>query len=250
MNASPETRSENVVAQAELDALREATLFQRFAYGCVRVGGSFFFQYGFSYRSRGWHHVPARGPVLMIANHQSFLDPVIVGMATPRHLSYLARKTLFRNRFFAWAIRTLQAVPVDQEASGIDGIRAVLHLLRAGKAVVVFPEGERSADGKMRPLQPGIQLLIKRSGATVVPVGIAGAFDAWPRTRKYPLPAPVFLPEQKNTIACVLGRPLDAGKLAKLEKKEMLDVLFERIAAVQREAERLRRGSQHVGRIS
>jgi 1-acyl-sn-glycerol-3-phosphate acyltransferase len=243
MNDILATRSDNAFGQAELDALREATTFQRFAYGCVRVGGSFFFNFGFGYRSRGWHHVPAHGPALLVANHQSFLDPVIVGLATKRHLSYLARKTLFRNPFFSWAIRTLQAVPVDQESSGIDGIRAVLRLLRAGKAVLIFPEGERSSDGKMRHLQPGIQLLIKRSGAPVIPVGVAGAFEAWPRRRKYPLPAPVFLPALQNTIACVIGAPLDARALAKLDKQEMLDVLFQRIAAVQQGAERLRRGA-------
>jgi 1-acyl-sn-glycerol-3-phosphate acyltransferase len=234
------TRFADASAQAELDALREATLFQRFCYGCVRVGGSFIFSYGFGYRSRGWHHVPMQGPVLLIANHQSFFDPVIVGMATPRHLSYLARKTLFRNRFFAWAIRTLQAVPVDQEASGIDGIRAVLRLLRAGKAVLIFPEGNRTPDGRMQPLQPGIQLLIKRSGAPVVPVGIAGAFDAWPRSRKVPMPAPVFLPCQKNTIACVIGPPIDGKDLVERNKEEQLEILFAQIADAQREAERLR----------
>jgi 1-acyl-sn-glycerol-3-phosphate acyltransferase len=245
MNDVLATRSADASAQAELDALREATLFQRFCYGCVRVGGSFIFSYGFGYRSRGWRHVPKHGPVLLVANHQSFFDPVIVGMATPRHLSYLARKTLFRNRFFAWAIRTLQAVPVDQESTGIDGIRAVLRLLRAGKAVLIFPEGNRTPDGRMQPLQAGIQLLIKRSGAPVVPVGIAGAFDAWPRSRKVPALAPVFLPCQTNTIACVIGPPIDTKALGEQSREEQLETLFARIADVQREAERLR-GFQRI----
>lgn len=229
-------------AEAESAALLEATAFQKFCYGCVRVGGNFSLIYGFSYRSRGWHHVPAHGPALLIANHQSYLDPVVVGVATRRHLSYLARKTLFTSGFFTWAIRVLQAVPVDQEGTGIDGIRTVLKLLNAGKAVLVFPEGERCGDGKVHPLQPGVHLLIKRSGAPVIPVGIAGAFEAWPRSQPLPIPAPVFLPQQKRTIACVIGAPLQATDLMKLDKPTLLTTLYDKIDAVQREAEHLRRG--------
>src|SRR5262249_25072521 len=102
---------------------------------------------GFSLRIKGTRHVPKRGPVLFIANPQSFFDPVLVGLAARRHLAYLARKTLFDHRGFAWLIRMLNAVPIDQEGVGIEGLRTTLSLLQAGQAVVVFPEGERTGDG-------------------------------------------------------------------------------------------------------
>src|SRR6185436_3601001 len=105
-----------------------------------------------------------------------------------------------KNPLFAALIRSLNAVPIDQEGIGKDGIRTILEQLQLGRAVVVFPEGERTPDGRMLPLKPGIHLLIKRTQAPIVPVGIAGAFDAWPRGRRFPMPAPLFWPAGKGTI--------------------------------------------------
>src|SRR4051812_23764296 len=92
---------------------------------------------GFSLRSEGRQRVPRTGPVLLIANHQSFLDPILVGLCSRRHLRFLARKTLFRVPAFAWLIRNLGAVPIDQEGIGKEGIRIILEQLRQGRAVVV-----------------------------------------------------------------------------------------------------------------
>src|SRR5262249_21821595 len=72
----------------------------------------------FSLRSEGSRHVPLRGPALLIANHQSFLDPLFVGLVSRRQLCYLARKTLYKNPVFSWMIRGLNAVPIDQEGVG------------------------------------------------------------------------------------------------------------------------------------
>ncbi|HEV2948308.1 MAG TPA: lysophospholipid acyltransferase family protein, partial [Gemmataceae bacterium] len=118
---------------------------------------------GFSLRTDGMRHVPKSGPALLIANHQSYLDPDLVGIAARRHLCFLARKTLFQNKVFAWLIRTLEAIPIDQEGIGIDGIRDILDQLQAGRAVLVFPEGERTHDGQLQPLRPGVSLLIKKA---------------------------------------------------------------------------------------
>ena len=92
----------------------------------------------------------------------------------------------------------------------------------------------------MQPLRPGVQLLIKRTEAPIVPVGIAGAYDAWPRTQLLPTPAPLFLPADGG-IAVVAGAPLDAGPLAKLPRDRCLAELFEALRSVQQQAERLRR---------
>lgn len=196
---------------------------------------------GFSIRTEGMLHVPHQGPVLFIANHQSFLDPILIGLAVRRHLSYLARDTLFDHPIFAWLIRMLNAVPIDQEGLGIEGLRATLRLLHGGKAVIVFPEGERTGDGQMHALQPGIQLLIKRARAPIVPVGIAGAYNAWPRQRPLPIPAPIFLPAQKGTIAVSVGRPLDATHYIPLPRQQLLTELFAELQRMVGRAEKLRR---------
>src|SRR5439155_15471000 len=102
------------------------------------------------------------------------------------------------------------------------GMKAVLDLSKRGHGTVVFPEGHRTADGNMQALLPGVLLLLKRTQAPVVPVGIAGAYDAWPRWRSYPKPAPLFLPAHRGTIAVAVGRPFDARRLAQLPREEAL----------------------------
>ncbi|HEV3444799.1 MAG TPA: lysophospholipid acyltransferase family protein [Gemmataceae bacterium] len=198
---------------------------------------------GFSLRTEGFHHVPARGAALLIANHQSFIDPVLVGLAARRHLHYLARKTLFRHGGLAWLMRSLNGVPVDQEGFAREGLTTMLQELNAGHAVVVFPEGERTPDGRMKPFRPGIHLLIKRAEMAIVPVGIAGAFDAWPRQRAFPLPAPLFWPARPGTIAVSIGPPIASAKLRDLPREQALAELFATVKQFQERAERLRRKS-------
>ncbi|MSU77615.1 MAG: 1-acyl-sn-glycerol-3-phosphate acyltransferase [Gemmataceae bacterium] len=199
------------------------------------------FTLGSSLRVQGTRNMPAEGPALLVANHQSFFDPPMVGLAAKRPLVYLARKTLFRNRFFAGLIRSLNAVPIDQEGVGKEGIRTILEQLQLGKPVLVFPEGERTRTGSLLPLKPGIHLLIKRVHAPIIPVGIAGAFDAWPRTCLLPMPAPLWLPTMPGTLSISLGKPVAAAKFHGMPREEVLTELSNLIRAEQERAEQLRR---------
>lgn len=195
----------------------------------------------FHYRYEGSHNVPRTGPVLLLANHQSFLDPPIVGCALRRHLCFLARKTLFRNRFFGGLIRRLNAVPVDQEGVAKEGLKTILEQLKAGQAVLIFPEGERTPTGEVQPLKPGILLLIKRVDVPIVPVGIAGAFDALPRTRKWPKFAPLFLPPTSASVAASIGKPFSAQRYRDMPREQALAELREQLIRAKERAERLRR---------
>jgi 1-acyl-sn-glycerol-3-phosphate acyltransferase len=201
------------------------------------------FTLGFSLRLQGQANMPKTGPALLIANHQSFLDPPIVGLCARRPLVYVARKTLFRNPYFAYLIRSMNAIPIDQEGLGKEGIRTILEQLKLGKAILLFPEGARTENGAMQPLKPGIHLLIKRAQAPIVPVGIAGAYDAWPIWRKYPIPAPLFLPAKKDagTISVSLGKPIDSRRYVELPREQALRELFDLIQVEQARAEKLRR---------
>lgn len=196
---------------------------------------------GFSLRTQGQRFMPQTGPALVVGNHQSFLDPIIIALVARRPLVYLARKTLFRNRFFGAMIRSLNAVPIDQAGVGKEGIRVILEQLRLGKAVVVFPEGSRTPDGNLKPLKAGIHLLIKRAQVPVIPVGIVGAYDAWPNWRPYPRPAPLFFPTEPGNISVSLGKPIDASYFADMPREQVLQELFDRIAAEQQRARRLLR---------
>jgi 1-acyl-sn-glycerol-3-phosphate acyltransferase len=136
--------------------------------------------------------VPKTGPVLLVANHQSHLDPVLVGLACPRQLKYLARHDLFFWPF-SWWIRALGAVPIDRKRGALGGIKTTLKLLEEREAVLVFPEGSRTPDGSLHALLAGFCLLARRSGATVVPLAIRGAYDSMPRGSLFPRPCSITL---------------------------------------------------------
>jgi 1-acyl-sn-glycerol-3-phosphate acyltransferase len=197
--------------------------------------------FGFSLRTEGHRHVPRQGPALLISNHQSFLDPLLVGLAVRRHAVFLARQSLFRHRSLAWLMRSLHAVPVNQEGFAREGLKAILQQLDAGRVVGIFPEGERTSDGQMGSLRPGIHLLIKKMAIPIVPIGIAGAYDAWPRWRAYPMPALAFTPAKKGTIAVSVGPAMDSRDFAGQPREKVLANLFVELQKQKERAQRLRR---------
>jgi 1-acyl-sn-glycerol-3-phosphate acyltransferase len=199
-----------------------------------------FFTFGFSMRRSGWGNVPKSGPLLLVSNHQSMFDPVLVGLSSRRYLSYLARKNLFDQPLLAPLIRSLNAIPIDR-GLGKDGIQAVLAALEQGQAVLVFPEGERTPTGEVLPLKPGVSLLIKKVSCPIVPVGIAGAFAAWNRFTKIPRPSPLFLPPTASTIAVSVGPPIDPARYKGLDRDAMMADLRREIVAQFHAAEELRR---------
>jgi 1-acyl-sn-glycerol-3-phosphate acyltransferase len=212
----------------------------RFWYDCVYWSSFTFFTFGFSYRREGWKNVPLDGPLLLLANHQSMFDPVLVGLASRRYLSYLARKNLFEQPVLAPLIRSLNAIPIDR-GFGKDGIQAVLDALGQGQAVLVFPEGERTHDGTVQPLKPGVSLLIKRLSCPIVPVGIAGAYAAWGRHKKIPQPSPFLLPPGPSSIAISVGQPIDPVRFKGLNRDAMMSELYQELEKQFELAEKLRR---------
>lgn len=195
---------------------------------------------GWSYRGSGRGNFPRTGPALVLANHQSFLDPIFVSLAAGRPLSFLARSSLFRGGRFDRLIRRYGAVPIDR-GFGKEGIRTVIDVLTQGRAVLVFPEGERTRTGEIQPLKAGVSLLIDRVKAPIVPVGIAGAFEMWPRNRKLPRTAPLVMPRNGKGIAVHVGRPIPPERYASLPREEMLADLERELRAAKEAAERLRR---------
>jgi 1-acyl-sn-glycerol-3-phosphate acyltransferase len=126
-------------------------------------------------RRRGAEHLPAEGPLLVASNHVSVLDPPFVGMAVaPRRAYYMAKSELFRRPAFAWVIRGLGAFPVVRGGADRDAIRTSRELLAAGEALIMFPEGTRSRDGRMRPGFTGAGAMALAPGVTVVPAAIWG----------------------------------------------------------------------------
>jgi 1-acyl-sn-glycerol-3-phosphate acyltransferase len=173
----------------------------------------------FRFRFAGKSNVPMTGPVLIVSNHQSNLDPVLIGLASPRQLKFFARVGLFFWPF-SWWIRALGAVPIDR-ANAVGGIKTTLKLLKNGEAVVVFPEGSRTYDGKMGEMQAGFCMLARRSGATIVPVAIDGAFAALRRGSIMPRLAEITL---------VICPPVTSREIGALSDGALKTLVVERIS--------------------
>jgi 1-acyl-sn-glycerol-3-phosphate acyltransferase len=194
------------------------------------------FTFGNSFRVFGRCRVPKTGPFLIIANHESFWDPPIVGITLGRRVTYMARKTLFINKIGSYLIRMQGAFPVDQDGTGMDGIRTALQMFEKGEGVIVFPEGTRTPDGTMKEFMAGIVLLIRRAKVPVLPVGVAGAYDAWPIHAGRPKWSPLLLPANKATICCCIGEMIPTEKLLAMKPADMLAFLTDEVAKVRAEA--------------
>jgi 1-acyl-sn-glycerol-3-phosphate acyltransferase len=141
----------------------------------------------------GQRHVPRSGGVLLVSNHQSFLDPMLGAFALPRECSFMARDTLFRRPLAARIISYLNAFPVKRDTADLGAIKEALRRLKGGQVVLAFPEGTRSPDGRIGALRGGVVLLARKARVPIVPTLILGAFESWPRTAKLPRPRPILV---------------------------------------------------------
>jgi 1-acyl-sn-glycerol-3-phosphate acyltransferase len=139
----------------------------------------------------GRENVPAAGPLLLVSNHVSLLDPPFVGAAAPRELDFMAKEELFRIPVFGRLITALHARPVKRDGSDSRALKTGLRLLAGGRALLVFPEGTRGVEGQLGEGRPGAGMLAVMSGAPVVPVHVSGSGRALPPGRLCPRPAKV-----------------------------------------------------------
>lgn len=145
----------------------------------------------FDLKVYGTRHIPKSGGVLIVSNHQSNLDPVLIGVRLYRPLSYIAKSELFQNRLAAWLLRELNAFPVRQGKGDVGAVKETIRRLREGHMLNIYPEGQRTPDGLIQTMQKGAALIIKRSGVPVIPAAIVGAFEAWPIHRPFLRPWPI-----------------------------------------------------------
>ena len=186
---------------------------------------------GFFLRLRvyGQANVPRRGGALLLSNHQSFLDPPLVGAPIRRHLTYMARDTLFRNPLFGALLRALNVFPLKRGRADRASMRRAIERLRSGEIVVLFPEGTRASDGVLQPIKGGFRLLLRRSNVPVIPAALVGAHRAWPRTRRFPRP---------TRVRVMYGRAIQPEELADLSDREVADRVAREISLL---LDRLRR---------
>lgn len=133
-----------------------------------------FFLVYFRLERLGAECIPTRGPVLLVANHRSFLDPFIIGALTRRPVYYVAKRELFERRWQAWLLNGLGAFPVDRGAGDERAIATARTILERGDCVVIFPEGTRVRFGPLGPARRGAGRLALETGAPVVPIALSG----------------------------------------------------------------------------
>jgi len=134
----------------------------------------------FSFKVTGRDKIPAKGGCILAMNHESYLDPPLAGICSSRPIHYLARKTLLEWPILGAIFPKVNVVPVDQDRADMSALKTIIKLVRAGECTIVFPEGQRTPDGKLQPAQPGLGLVIAKTLAPVVPMRIFGAYQALP----------------------------------------------------------------------
>src|SRR5438045_4635905 len=146
-------------------------------YQLSRLVGRLFFRLRVVHRER----MLQSGPVILAMNHQSYLDPPLAGTTCDRAVYFLTRRTLLDVPLLGRLLPKLNVIPVNQDGIDRSALKALIRVLKAGNAALVFPEGSRTVDGSLQPAEPGLGLVIAKTLAPVVPMRIFGAHEALPR---------------------------------------------------------------------
>ena len=166
--------------------------------------------------ARGVHHIPKEGGVLLVSNHVSFLDPVIIGSAANREIHFMARSNAFDIPALGKLISIYNAYPVNRGAPDLGALRKTISLLKAGNVVLMFPEGTRSVDGTLGKARDGACFIAHRAGVPTIPVYHSGAERMLPRNSKR-------LRRAKLTVA--FGEPLELSAPESETKREMYQLM-------------------------
>ncbi len=186
----------------------------------------------FNIRIYGREHIPKKGAALLLTNHQSFLDPWLIGIALYRQIHFVARESLFRGGFVQYALERTNAFPIKRGRSDAGAMRTCLLRLSQGHLLNLFPEATRTPDGTIGSVGSAVAIIIRRANVPVIPIVIDGAFEAWSRER--PLP-------RCRRITVRYGKPIPAESLAAMSADEMAVLIRKEFIKLQRES-----GSPHA----
>ncbi len=177
----------------------------------------------------GRSNVPRTGAFLAVCNHCSYYDPPVCGtFLAERPFSPIGRASLFVGPF-GWLIRSLGTIPINRDGADAAAMRAGIDELKAGRVVLVFPEGTRSEDGELKEFKRGVSIMIRKAAVPIVPMAIEGTFEAWPKGQ--------LLPRPFRRIGCLAGPVIPAAEVAELFKDPSAGMLElqRRIGALQQE---------------
>lgn len=176
----------------------------------------------FDLKVRGREHLPRRGGVLIVSNHQSYIDPVVLAVTFDRPFAYLADAYLFKFKPFAWLIRKLNAFPIKTGSGDVGAMKETIRLLQSGEVLNVFPEGHRTRHGGLQKVEGGVALAIRRAKVPVMPAIIVGAYEAFSRHS--------LLPRTGN-VRVMFGPPQRMDHLKNDEIVKQIEQTFARMYA-------------------
>ena len=155
-------------------------------YWIFRIIFIIIFKLCFRFKAQGLGNLPKKTNFIIVANHTSFLDAILVMAAVPRKIHCIALRGLYRIFWLRWFLRAVEALPSGSASNG------AIALLHKNENVGLFPEGGRSHHGKLREFKRGTALLAMKTGRPIVPCAIIGAYEAFPRKAKFPkFPLPI-----------------------------------------------------------
>ena len=204
----------------------------------------FFYSY-FRLNVVGREHIPKEGACIVVGNHTSFLDPMLICAIFDRPIHYITYAFFYFHPLIHWFCKRVYCIPVKKEGNDISALKQSLRLLKRDECVGIFPEGVRSESGKLGPGQPGGALIALKSGAPILPIGIIGAYEAFPRGSRFPKP---------RQITVIVGEPFSLETYRPHDKKSGefqeagTDIMMERIAELCGQENSLRsKIPQHAG---
>ena len=178
------------------------------------------------WKVEGREHVPTTGPLLVVSNHLSNMDPPLLAVSIPRRVNFLAKRNLFSNPMASCFLNAYGAFPLNRRGNDLAAIQWSLKRLGRGAALAIFPEGTRSP-GAMHKAIPGIAMIALRSGATILPVGITGTQSVGPIWR-------ILIP--RGTFRVRIGQPFSVppieGKAGREQLEAITTMVMERVAAL------------------
>lgn len=186
------------------------------------------FKMYFRLRVVGYENIPSEGACIIVANHSSFLDPLLICTVVPRIIHYIAFAYFYYHPLLYWYCKRVYCIPIKKDGNDISTLKKALRLLKKGEVVGIFPEGERSATGEVGKGLPGAALIALRAKVPILPVGIQGAYEAFPKGSTFPKPKPITL---------IFGEPFPIEAYIHVDKKntnelqeETTNVIMSKIA--------------------
>jgi 1-acyl-sn-glycerol-3-phosphate acyltransferase len=195
-------------------------LLQNVFYRTIRNLVAWVAVFVFHFRCFGREHTQIPGGALILSTHQSHFDSLLIGVSFNERICPLAKSSLFKGKLLGFVITLLDAIELDRDRSGLAGLKETLKRLKAGKKVLIFPEGTRCIDGKIAPLKAGFLSIARRSRVPLIPVAVAGAFEAMPRGSRLPLRYPLRL---------AVGPIISADQVAALADEQLMSLVEERL---------------------